>query len=70
MSDDTFTDELVSMQTKIAYQEKAIAEMSDVIYEQEQRISKLEHFARLVAPQLQTMGIELDPTLFQKPPHY
>jgi len=63
MSDDTFTDELVSMQTKIAYQEKAIAEMSDVIYEQE-------HFARLVAPQLQTMGIELDPTLFQKPPHY
>ncbi len=70
MTDDTITNDLISLQTKIAYQEKAIAEMSDVIYEQEQRIAKLEGFARLVGPQLAGMGIELDPTLFQKPPHY
>ena len=70
MTDDTITEDLVALQTKIAYQEKAIAEMSDVIYEQEQRIAKLEGFARLVAPQLQGLGLELDPTLFQKPPHY
>ena len=70
MTDDTITDDLIALQTKIAYQEKAIAEMSDVIYEQEQRLSKLEGFARLVAPQLQSLGLQLDPTLFQKPPHY
>jgi uncharacterized coiled-coil protein SlyX len=70
MTDESFADDLVALQTKIAYQEKAIAEMSDVIYEQEQRLAKLEGFARLVAPQLQGLGFELDPTLFQKPPHY
>ena len=59
----------VSMATDEEAQ-KAIAEMSDVIYAQEQRLAKLEGFARLVAPQLQGLGLELDPTLFQKPPHY
>jgi SlyX protein len=60
---------LVALETKVAYQDRALADLSDVIYAQEQRLTKLESFARTAAPQLRSLGVEADPAL-GKPPHY
>jgi uncharacterized coiled-coil protein SlyX len=70
MPTDSFAERLIALETKVAYQDKALAEMSDVIYAQERRLSKLESFARMAVPQLRALGIDADPAAVQKPPHY
>ena len=68
MPNDTLAERLVALETKLAYQEKALADMSDVIYGQEQRLAKLESFARVASPQLSALGIDADTSSGQKPP--
>jgi SlyX protein len=70
MPTDHLAQELVALQTKLAYQEKALAELSEVLYSQERRLANLESFARVAVPQLRALGIEADPSAPQKPPHY
>lgn len=58
------------LETKVSYHDRDLAELSKVVFRQQQVIERLQAQLKLVTDQLKTMGIELDPTRHQKPPHY
>ncbi len=58
------------LETKLAYHDKDLAELHEVIYRQQLVIDRLEAQLSRVTTQLKGMGIEGDPEKDQKPPHY
>jgi SlyX protein len=69
MSEERF----VGIETKIAYQEKTIKELNDVVYEQQQEIEKLGSICDVLVKRVKelsefTPGI--DATANERPPHY
>lgn len=58
------------LETKISYHENDIAELNQVIYQQQQKIDRLETQLQRIVIQLKQLGIEGDPEPHQKPPHY
>ena len=62
---------LIELETKIAYQDKTVEDLSDVIYKQQQQINGLEkslvHFKNQL-DSLQTGDSEIRG--HEKPPHY
>ena len=66
-------DRLVEIETKIAFQEKTIKDLSDAIYEQQQEIERLGDICTALAKRVKeisevTFGI--DAPANEKPPHY
>ncbi len=66
-------DRLIEMETKLAYQEKLIKELNDVVCEQQQFIDKLEikteKLAKLFSQNSQMLS-GVDAPANEKPPHY
>jgi len=63
---------LERIQSKIAFLERANAELSDVVYRQQQEISALGTHLRLVANRLEAVQSEEQQRLpeDERPPHY
>lgn len=64
-------DDQVELETKVAFLEKSIAELSDVLYSQHQQIERLEEQSQRMSDQLKALAEDagIDPG-FSKPPHY
>ena len=58
------------LETKVSYHDKDLAELTETVFRQQQLIERLHAQVKLVTEQLKGMGIELDPSRHQKPPHY
>lgn len=65
-------DRIIEIETKVAYQEHAISELSDVIYRQQQQIDKLERLCNSLTDRLQDVAesTSTDKGGYEKPPHY
>jgi len=64
---------LIELETRIAFQEDTIQQLSDVIYRQQKQIDKLEQICKLLGERLQEMatGDFINPSpADEKPPHY
>ncbi|MGB5324183.1 MAG: SlyX family protein [Pseudomonadales bacterium] len=64
-------DQQIVLETKIAFLEKNVAELSDALYRQHQQIEKLGKELDKMSEQLKsfTGEVGIDPA-FEKPPHY
>lgn len=60
---------LIDLETKIAYQDKTIEDLSDVIYKQQQQITGLEKALELLKKQINSIG-DNEIRGHEKPPHY
>jgi uncharacterized coiled-coil protein SlyX len=58
------------LETKVSYHDKDLAELTETVFRQQQLIERMQGQLKLVTDQLRGMGIELDPSPHQKPPHY
>ncbi len=64
-------DPLERVQTKIAYLERAIVELSDAVFRQHQDIQSLETQLKAIRERMASAGAEDARTLEQeRPPHY
>lgn len=63
---------IIEIETKVAYQEHAISELSDVIYRQQQQIDQLERLCSSLTDRLQDVveSASADKGGHEKPPHY
>lgn len=62
---------LEQVQSKIAYLERSIAEISDVVFRQHQEIQALEAKLKAIKDRLEVTSIdEARATLEERPPHY
>jgi SlyX protein len=62
---------LEQVQSKIAYLERSIAELSDVVFRQHQEIQALEAKLKAIKDRLEVTSIdEARATLEERPPHY
>lgn len=58
------------LETQLAYHSKELAELSDVLYRQQQLVDTMKAQLELVTAQLKEVGFEGDPRRHQPPPHY
>ena len=64
---------LVDMETRFAYQEKTIADLNDVVTEQQKSIEKLEAIAEKLTQRIHDLSMAvsgIDAPANEKPPHY
>ena len=62
---------LIELETKIAYQDKTIEDLSDVIYKQDKQILALEKNLELLRMQVQSVQSgDNEIRGHEKPPHY
>ena len=64
---------LVAIETKIAFQERTIGELNDVLYEQQQEIERLGTLCDALVKQVRELSRfipELNGAKNEKPPHY
>lgn len=62
---------LIELETKIAYQDKTIEDLSDVVYKQDKQIILLEKNIELLKLQIQSFQSgENEIRGHEKPPHY
>ncbi|HAG93463.1 MAG: hypothetical protein CMK83_26860 [Pseudomonadales bacterium] len=64
-------EKIIDIETRMAFQDDTIQELSDIIYRQQQQIDKLEKTVQLLLGKVQDLmqsqpGAEVD----EKPPHY
>ncbi len=59
---------IVELEKKVAYQELAISELSDVVYKQQEEIDFLKKKIKIIQDKISDNGVELNPNT--KPPHY
>lgn len=58
------------LETKVSYHDKDLSELNQIVFRQQQLIERLQAQLKVVTEQLKGMGIEVDPSRHQKPPHY
>ncbi len=66
-------DRLIDIETKLAYQEQTIKELSDVIYNQQREIDQLKTVYKNLAiegQELKKSILGTTPPADEKPPHY
>ncbi len=65
-------DRIVPMETKLAYLEKAVAELDTLVYDYGRRTERLEEAMREMARRLSELGSEKGPVMpaGERPPHY
>jgi SlyX protein len=72
MSD--FEEQLIDLQTRVAYQEDTLSQLNDVITRQDAEITQLKQHLRLVAQRLDELSrnpAQADGELLdERPPHY
>jgi SlyX protein len=64
---------LVDIETKIAFQEQAIKDLNDVVYEQQKKLDKLGAIVESLVQQnkeLAKLSRQIDAPANEKPPHY
>lgn len=59
----------VDLETKVAFQEKTIADLNEVVIEQERALSELRRQVTVLEQQLRALVDDADPSL-ERPPHY
>jgi SlyX protein len=62
-------DRLINIETKLAYQEETLAELNQVIYDQQKQITSLEKKIQKLSTQLQNAEGNSD-IKSEPPPHY
>lgn len=64
-------EKIIDIETRIAYQDDTIQQLSDVMYRQQQQIEKLEKTVQLLVGKIQGLS-ENNPekTIDERPPHY
>ena len=71
---DRFEDQVesrfVDLETKIAFQEKAIADLNDVVIEQDRTLSQLRRLVKALEQQLRALVDDGEPPPIERPPHY
>ncbi|MBN1243379.1 MAG: SlyX family protein [Spirochaetales bacterium] len=66
-----FEARLERLETRLAWQEDAVAELSRQAFEREKRIDRLEATVRKLSERLRDSGgLELPPPEDERPPHY
>ena len=66
-------DRLIDIETKIAYQEKTIKDLNDVVCEQQQEIERLASLCETLVKrvgELSEFTLGIDAPANEKPPHY
>jgi len=65
-------DRLVNIETKIAFQEDMIEELSKTIYQQQQKLERLEAVCRSLAGHIESLSAAKDGGMpaNERPPHY
>ncbi|MCP4114329.1 MAG: SlyX family protein [Desulfobacteraceae bacterium] len=66
-------DRLIDIEIKIAYQEKTIKDLNDVVYEQQQEIERLASLYDTLVKQVKELSefsMGIDAPANEKPPHY
>ncbi|MBU0929057.1 MAG: SlyX family protein [Spirochaetes bacterium] len=65
-------DRIESIETKLAYIEKAVADLGGLVYEYGARVERLEGATREIVRRLSEIGSEKGPGLpaGERPPHY
>lgn len=67
-------DEIVEIQTRLAFQEDAIAQLNDVIAKQDAEILSLKHQMMILAQRMKELQVnpsgDLLNTANERPPHY
>ena len=65
------SEQLIELETKVAFLEKSIAELSDALFGQHQQIERLEKDSERMRGQLKALagGEGIDPEI-ARPPHY
>jgi SlyX protein len=58
------------LETKVSYHDKELADLNEIVFRQQQIIERLQLHLKLITEQLKALGIEVDPSRDQKPPHY
>ena len=68
MTDDRLTD----LEIKLSFQEDLIEELNKTVYQQQQKIERLEDFCRELAAQIRALSEagSTGPALNERPPHY
>ncbi len=64
---------LINIETKIAYQEDLVEDLNKTIYQQQQKIERLEAICDALAKQIRALaeaGSEGKPPANERPPHY
>jgi SlyX protein len=64
---------LVTIETKLAFQEEAIKELNDIIYEQQKEIQRISGICNILAKQgkeFSEFTSRIDAPANEKPPHY
>lgn len=59
-----------TLETKVSYHDRDLAELNETVFRQQQVIERLQAQLKTISEQLKGIGIEVDPTRDQKPPHY
>jgi len=69
-----FSDELIELQTRIAYQEDTISQLNQVITKQDADILQLQHQMRLLAKRIDELSFVQaeagEEITNERPPHY
>jgi uncharacterized coiled-coil protein SlyX len=61
---------LEQIQSKIAYLERAMAELSDVVFRQHREIQALEAQLKVLRERIESPSTEMRPAEQERPPHY
>jgi len=63
---------LIDLETRLTYHEAALQELNDVIAQQQQRISQLEHLSRQLMERVARLGQDIfkGSAADEVPPHY
>lgn len=66
-----FDERFCELEAKIAFQENAVLEMSDVLIDQQNQIRQLETICKYLSDQVKLLVSELEQSSgHEKPPHY
>jgi SlyX protein len=68
-SNEALEQRFVKLETKLAYQEKTIADLNDVVVVQDRQIDKLERRVAALEQQIAPF-LGQEETIQEKPPHY
>ena len=67
-------DELIDLQTRVAYQEDTLSQLNDIVTKQDAEILQLQQQVRLLAKRLDELHYapegEAGEALSERPPHY
>jgi SlyX protein len=67
---DPYEGRFLALETRVAYQEREIAELNGVVFQHQRTIDVLQAHLLKTSAQLRELGIAGDDSPNQKPPHY